>query len=157
MTLLDRIENTGWESNESVESDAKNDTSTEDLRKIPEKGYDKNIIGYVAKKVINMMFSKYSKQLCKKCRELGLNYKHFKKIYKTAEEKLTGPVELNKLFHFEPEDNEEKTMKILFHRTFNKILRKKYLIYSLKLGKMRQMEPYIRKKNTHLLYFVGQE
>ena len=150
-TINEKGENTGFY---EQSFDAKNDTSTEELKKTADKGYDKNIVGYVAKKAINLMFSKFSKKISKKCKELKVNYREFKKTYKSAEERITGPMELNKLFRSEAENEEQAKMKKLFHNLFNKLLRKHYMVYSLKVGKMRQFEPYIRKKNTHLLYFA---
>ena len=103
-----------------------------------------------------MMFAKYSKYISKKCKQYDINYRHFKKHYKSFEDKITGPQELTKVFKSEVEGETTKVMKKLFHYLFNKLLRKNYLIYSLKVGKMKQMEPYIRKKNTQLLYFADQ-
>ena len=69
------------------------------MKKTPDKGYDKNIVGYVAKKAINLMFqNSCSKKISKKCKELGISFREFKKRYKTAEDRITGPMELNKLF-----------------------------------------------------------
>ena len=119
------------------------------------KGYTKNILGYEAKKAISLMFSTYSKQVSLRCRKQGISYRQFKKFYKAAEARITGPVELSKLFHVESTERKEEEVrsKRLFARLFSKILRKNYMIYSLKKGKMWQMEEYIRKKNEQLLYY----
>ena len=45
------------------------------------------------------MFSTYAKQVSKKCKKHGINYRQFKKFYKAAETRITGPVELSKLFN----------------------------------------------------------
>lgn len=70
------------------------------------------------------------------------------------EKKLYGPESLNKMFKIDPNNEKEKQMKNLFLQVFNKILRKEYIVYSLKLGKMHNLHPYIEKKNSHLLYYA---
>lgn len=45
-------------------------------------------------------------------------------------------------------------MKGLFNKLFTGILRKEYLVECLKVGKMRDLEQYIDKKNKKLLYFA---
>lgn len=45
-------------------------------------------------------------------------------------------------------------MKTLFLKVFHKILRKEYIVYSLTLGKMQDLRPYIQKKNLQLLYYA---
>lgn len=60
---------------------------------------------------------------------------------------------LDKLFKIDPENPKEAKMKELFQKVFNKILRKEYLIYSLRLGKMQDQSLYIREKNDRLLYY----
>lgn len=73
------------------------------------------------------------------------------------EKKLYGPVSLNKMFRVDPKNEKEKRMKGFFLRVFTKILRKEYIIYSLKVGKMQDLDPYIQKKNSLLLYYAGCE
>ena len=86
----------------------------EESKKTQSKGYDKNIVANVAKKVISMMFNENSKYVAKKCRQANVNYRHFKKIFKGAEEKLTGPIELFKLFKMKIDSDEKEEMKRLF-------------------------------------------
>lgn len=69
------------------------------------------------------------------------------------DKKLYGPESLNKLFKIDPNNQKETKMKTLFLKVFHKILRKEYIVYSLKLGKMHDLRPYIQKKNSQLLYY----
>ena len=58
-----------------------------------------------------------------------------------------------KLFQVNTNDPNEIKMKMIFDEVFTKIVRKRYPIYMLKLGKMRASDEYIQIKNKRLLYF----
>ena len=88
---------------EPSDSNLKDDSVETEVKRKVEKGYDKNVVGYVAKKAINLMLDKYSKPLSKKCKDLSINLRQFKRIYKAKEKMITGPVELEKVFKEEPE------------------------------------------------------
>ena len=120
-------------------------------RKRAKNSTTKNIIGYETKKAINLMFKKHPDYVRRKCKEAKIEYRLFKKVYLSAEKKIYGPVSIDKMFDDEGKSEE---MRSVFLKIFNKILRKEYLIYSIKLGKMQDMEPYIREKNTKLLYYL---
>ena len=71
---------------------------------------------------------------------MGIDYRDFRAKYKKAESTLYGPVNLTKLFRRDGNDSDtKKMMKVLFKRMFTAILRKSYLMESLKVGKMRDL------------------
>lgn len=109
-------------------------------------------MGYETKKTIKLMFRRHGDYIRRKCKEAGLVFREFKKVYTCAEKKIYGPISIDKMLEVEGEKSEK--MRSVFLKIFNKILRKEYLIYSLKLGKMQDMEPYIREKNAKLLYYL---
>ena len=82
-------------------------------------GYCKNVIGYEAKKAIGLMFSHHSKYLSNKCKELGIQFRLFKRKYNKKINKLYGPVELSQLLKIDDSLSEnDKKMKKLFCATF---------------------------------------
>jgi hypothetical protein len=84
------------------------------------------------------MFANHTKYLSKKCKALGIKFREFKRTYKTLEGTISGPLNLEKLFDIDTHNESQVKMNKLFTHTFVKILRKEYLIYTLKRGKMRQ-------------------
>lgn len=103
------------------------------------------------------MLKYHQPYLSKKCRASGINYRDFKRFYISAEKKLYGPISLDKLFNLDPENPKETKIKKIFEVIFHKILRKEYLIYSLKLGKMQDHSLYIQEKNRKLLYYISHD
>ena len=83
------------------------------------------------------MFIKHLKYLRKKCKDINIPFKDFKKRYSKTDDQLTGPQDLASLFKTKLENHVEVKMKKLFVTIFNKILRKEYIIESLRAGKMQ--------------------
>ena len=90
------------DSSEENNSEEKPKSEEDCFKKGQERTYNKNIIGYQAKKIIKIMFGNQSKYLSKKCRKLGIKYKDFKKTFKAFEDDLSGPLMLTKLFEMKP-------------------------------------------------------
>lgn len=117
------------------------------------KNYTKNLAGNITKTVTRIILKNYEPQLAKAFVKFGIKPKEFYKFFKKMQKKIKGPTSMVELFKIEGIKPEEMRMKALFTSAFTKIIRKRYLLHSLKKGKMQDLETYIRWKNTRLQYF----
>jgi hypothetical protein len=118
--------------------------------------YDKNICGYITKKVIREFVSKnYEREVGELVIRFRSNYNECKGYYLKKVEMVTGPSHLPELF--EPSANEPEhiaSCKKVFKHFYRWFLRERYLRYLLLEGKMSDKKAYIEYKNSHLFSYL---
>jgi hypothetical protein len=121
--------------------------------------YDKNICGYITKKVIREFVGRnYEAEARKLADKHRCDYEVCKSYYQKKVEMVTGPSHLPELFNAHPQEPSHLApCKAAFRDFYHWFLKERYLRYLLLDGKMTNKQAYIEYKNTHLFKFVAEE
>lgn len=97
--------------------------------------YEKNIVAYISKKTVQEFVSrKFKKLVVRLCRAHNCDYQAAVAYYKTQENEVFGVGLLGLLLT--PQSLEEVGIKRAFRAFMRVFLRKRYLVYMMRHGKM---------------------